>query len=58
MSDDPIEVLLHPALIEPFKQWLGQRGLLLARMPEEMQCEDGLELFFVTPTDETMRRMQ
>ena len=53
---DPIEVVLHPALIEPFKEWLGQRGLELARLPDELQDEERLESFFVTPTEETMRR--
>ena len=56
MSDQPIEVVLHPVLIEPFREWLAQRGLLLARFPAEMQESGRLESFFVTPTDEAMRR--
>lgn len=51
MSTDPIEVVLHPALIEPFKDWLEGRGLLLARLPEDLQSEDSLEAFIVTPKE-------
>lgn len=57
-SEEPIEVVIHPALIEPFKEWLGSRGLMLARMPEMFQRKDDLELFMAmaTPTEETMRK--
>jgi hypothetical protein len=58
MSDDPIDVTMHPVLIKPFKEWLAGRGLMLARFPEEMQEEDRLEAFFVAPTEENMRRMR
>lgn len=51
MSDQPIEVVLHPALIEPFKDWLGQRGLLLARLPEDLQDPERLEAYIVTPKE-------
>jgi hypothetical protein len=56
MSEPPIEVVLHSALIEPFKKWLEQRGLMLMRFPDELQEEGRLEQFLVSPTDETMRR--
>jgi hypothetical protein len=48
--------VLHSALIEPFKKWLEQRGLMLMRFPDELQEEGRLEQFLVSPTDETMRR--
>lgn len=54
--DDPIEVVMHSALVEPFKEWLAGRGLMLGRFPDEMQEKDHFEMFLVTPTDETMRR--
>lgn len=53
--DDPIEVMLHPALIPAFETWLAVRGLMMVRMPEEFQQEGHLEQFMVTPTEETMR---
>lgn len=53
---DPIEVMLHPALIGQFERWLEGRGLEMVRMPEEFQDEDHLEQFMVVPTEETMRR--
>jgi len=56
MSENPIEVMVPHVLIEPLRQWLGQRGLLLARFPAEMQEEDRLEAYFIAPTDEAMRR--
>lgn len=55
-NDKPIEVMLHPALIPAFEQWLKGRGLEMVRMPEEFQQEGHLEQFMVTPTEETMRR--
>lgn len=55
--DDPVEVVLHPALLPAFQDWLDTRGLLLARLPEDLQSEDSLEAFIVTPTDEAMRRL-
>ena len=56
--DEPIEVMVPHVLIEPLRQWLGQRGLLLARFPDEMQETDSLEAYLITPTDEAMRRMK
>jgi|KBSMisStandDraft_5_1062788.scaffolds.fasta_scaffold390661_3 hypothetical protein len=56
--DEPIEVMVPHVLIEPLRQWLGQRGLLLARFPDEMQEADSLEAYLITPTDEAMRRMK
>jgi hypothetical protein len=53
---DPIEIVLHPALIEPFKEWLGRRGLLLMRLPDELQDAERLVAYIVSPTEEAMRR--
>jgi hypothetical protein len=58
MRADPIEVLMHPALIGTFEDWLDGRGLELVRLPDDAQSEDGLELFMVSPTEETWRRMR
>jgi hypothetical protein len=49
---DPIQVLMHPALVEDFRSWLGGRGLELRRFVAPVRFPSAFESFLVTPTDE------
>ena len=45
-ADEIIEVALHPALIDAFKDWLMERGLHLAPIPYDN--EEHLPMYIVT----------
>lgn len=47
---DGLTVVLHPALVESFREWLGSRGLMLGRIPLKQP------IYVVTPTDATLAR--
>lgn len=55
-SEDPRQILMHPALVPDFEKWLAARGL-------ELHCvgkfsEDDLPSWVVSPTDEKLREIE
>jgi hypothetical protein len=54
-DDEPIQVLMHPALVDDFKAWLAARGLEL-RFVGALEGSSVIPTWLTTPTEETLRR--
>lgn len=47
-----IEVMMLDGLVEPFKEWLADRGLELFKIPlGERQVDEGFECYGIGPQD-------
>ena len=52
-DDEVINVVLHPQLIDGFREWLEQSGrLYLQRLPPELAGEDALPTYGVSFKEE------
>lgn len=55
-DDEPRLILMHPALVPAFEEWLASRRLQCLSIGRGHTSDDP-ELWMVSPTDEAMRRL-
>lgn len=54
-QEDPRQILMHPALLPAFEEWLASRGLELHRIGRLR--DDALDSWVISPTDERIAEM-
>lgn len=52
-----VQYLIHPALRADLDAWLATRNLQVIRLPAEVEGEDSLPTYLVSPTQEAMDRV-
>lgn len=53
MSDEVVQVVMHPAFFSHFKDWINRQMVELVRLPSETDTD--LPTYLVTPSEEAWR---